>query len=209
MYLHIPTQSYPLSLADIQAALPHISLPANPCNRDLAPLGYCKVKPSPLPAAGPYQRASEAAPIQVGNDWLQQWTVIDELPPLDQLKRAAKALVDTRRAVEEIRNFLFPFPDGQLGTIEIDEPRHRENLSAQVQVAQALLAIGGTQQLPWRDGENVTHHLTPRQMIDVGLAWASRKTGTYENAWRLKGLIDAATTKETLHDLDLNSGWPD
>ncbi len=208
MYLHIPTQSYPLSLADLQAALPHVSLPANPCNRDLAPLGYCQVKPSPLPAVGPYQHVSEAAPIQVGNDWQQKWSVIVEAPPLDQLKRGVKAQVDTRRAQEETRNFIYPFPDGAVGSVQLDEPRHRDNLAEALLLAQAMLIGGEAGPIIWRDAENQNHPLTPAQLLAMGRAWGARKTGIYQNAWRLKALIDACPDKETLYGIDLNSGWP-
>lgn len=74
MYIHVPTQTYPVKEHQIKAQYPNTSF-AKPF---VPPSDYEKVVVTEQPAYDAiYQTLQEDAPVLVGDNWVQQWSVRD------------------------------------------------------------------------------------------------------------------------------------
>ena len=72
---------YPYSLTALPTDYPQTSFPADIENIDLAEYGVYPVVSQGMPPYNPAtQRVEQGMPQKVGDDWLQQWVVVDLTP---------------------------------------------------------------------------------------------------------------------------------
>jgi hypothetical protein len=60
--------------------------------------------------------------------------------------------------------------------------------------------------LSFRDAQNVTHPMTPAQMIALGMAVTNFISSTYQAKWRIHNVI-ASLTPQTIGSFDITQGW--
>lgn len=125
-------------------------------------------------------------------------------PTLEDMKVLKMAEIENWRIQAERSGMPWHF-----GTIEdIVQVRHERdlaNINGQVSAALVLKGRGVTQAvLPFRAQSNITHNLTPDEMIDMGMAVGEFTADQYMKAWALKEQVAAATTAEELDALV----WP-
>ena len=98
-----------------------------------------------------------------------------------------------------------------LGTIQTrDATLYRDiaNINGEASAALILEGQGVTAAvLDFRDEQNVTHVMTPAQMIAMGLAVSSFINATYLAKWALKEQI-SNLTPDTIDTFDITKGWP-
>lgn len=78
-YISATSGTYPLSAADIRAAHPNTSFPADAAGFEAAivDLGYAVVQPTPEPAITYTQNLAEGAPAESGGAYQQTWVISD------------------------------------------------------------------------------------------------------------------------------------
>lgn len=126
-----------------------------------------------------------------------------------ELKAKRDALlpqVAARRVTEQRRGKVYVFPDGLTGTIQIRDEQDLVNINGRVTVALVLQAQGVVDPvLTFRDVENVTHAMTPAQMIQMGMAASQFVSDTYAAKWAHDSAIAAW---DGVEPYDLSTGWP-
>lgn len=112
--------------------------------------------------------------------------------------------IDTQSDAEAVRRSLaakridmqgigmtYIFPDGLTGTVQTRNAIDVINITGQAVGAMALSMQGDTTTLmPFRDAENVTHELTPLQMVQMAMAALNFVSATYLKKWELEGELD-------------------
>lgn len=78
-YINTATNDYPLSAADVRAAYPNTSFPAELAGFEaaIADMGYAVVQQVPQPAVTYTQNVTEGAPAKSGGTYQQTWIVSD------------------------------------------------------------------------------------------------------------------------------------
>ena len=81
-------------------------------------------------------------------------------------------------------------------------PRDQINLLALVLAAQVKKAAGDTSLMAFRDGDNVTRHLTPDDVIAMGMAAMGYAESQYQRAWSLKDQARDAASEQDLDSIN-------
>lgn len=84
--------AYPYNLTSLPTDYPQTSFPADIKNIDLAEYGVCSVVSQDMPPYNPAtQIVEQSIPQKVGDEWFQQWVVVDLTPEeIAQREEAAK-----------------------------------------------------------------------------------------------------------------------
>ena len=123
------------------------------------------------------------------------------LPTLAQRKKEVDAL-----RVQVIASGLpYDFSDG-LGTIQLRNESDVRNVMGVAASGQALLSMNSTQTIAFRDSENVTHDLSPSDVVSMGLAVSAFISGHYSTAWSHKDAMQTLSG-QALADYDITTGW--
>jgi hypothetical protein len=104
----------------------------------------------------------------------------------------------------------YSFPDGTTGTVQL-RPRDQSNINGLVTGAQVQLAAGAADPMPFRDRENVTHSLTPQQVVAMGAQALAFVSAMYTAAWAHKDAVSAAERagdRVAVEGYDYSGGWP-
>jgi hypothetical protein len=102
----------------------------------------------------------------------------------------------------------YQFPDNAVGTIQTRDLADSRNILTNVVTAIILQGAGETRAImSFRDTENVTHMLTPAQMLTMGAYAAQQGQVIYSASWTLKDMI-AIMTIEQLQAFDVAANWP-
>lgn len=129
---------------------------------------------------------------------------------LEQMKSALREAVAAQWAQHAARGVAYAFPDGSSDVIQTRTLLDTTNVTGMVVAAQELKAQGVTDAvLGFRGESNVTHPLTPQQMIDMGMAVQGATVATYGAKWAHDAAIDALTTVEAARAYDVTTGWPE
>lgn len=132
------------------------------------------------------------------------WEVIDL--PLDAVKEIAWQNTKSERDFRQRGLMPYTFPNGTTHHNEMTEKVIRD-LSASTTAALALASQGVVDPImPWTVHENVTHILTPAEMIALGLAATQWHSAIHMQSQMLRAAIDDA---ETVADVVAASQWPE
>ena len=110
-------------------------------------------------------------------------------PSLDELKEEKRAEINQAR--EEARKTECAEFDGDI--FDVDETS-QSNILAQMKVAELLKSTEAT--YIYRSKTNTDHLLTVSELQQLGLAIAQKVNEIYARSWKLKALVDEATTPE-------------
>lgn len=117
------------------------------------------------------------------------------------------AEVAREREARQVKGKKYAFPDGQLGTIQTRDDRDLVNINGRVTAALVLQAQAVADPvLSFRDEENVTHVMTPVQMVAMGMAASAFVSETYTAKWAHDTAIAAW---DGAQPYDISSGWPE
>ena len=186
-----------IDFANLKLRFPHLSIPPDPTNEVLAPLGHVRFVEVPAPTENEFADVVEGTPTAEG---LQQWVVTPW--SLERTKDALKARVNALRDQKETEGFVF---GGKL--FESDE-RSVARISNAALTAQSMLAAGQPFAIEWTASDNTTMLLVDSDMLAFQGTLTMRAGMLHAHARVLKYQIDAAATDEDAAAIDITAGWP-
>jgi hypothetical protein len=126
--------------------------------------------------------------------------------PKEVLKRKIAA-IDAARDAKLAAGVPYNFPDGA-GTIQMRDLIDARNIQTNVTMALILQGMGETKPvMSFRDTENVTHAMTPAQMITMGVTIAQAGQAIYAASWTVKDTAKDLPANE-LPGYDIEANWP-
>ena len=139
------------------------------------------------------------------------WNYIDgKLSPpvidLNTLKESICKSVDSFRDSIIHAGLSYTFPDGD-GVIDIRNEVDIRNIQGLSSSALALVMMSDETMLPFRDNANVTHSMTPPQVVEMGQIVASYISKAYQVSWNHKDTIRGLETVEAVMAYDYTGGW--
>jgi hypothetical protein len=154
---------------------------------------------------------------ELGN-WVQAYVVLPKFATeveeaahtaqlLDDRRRALSERIAQRRVDEQGKGYTYLFPDGLTGVVQTrqDSP-DLLNINGQVTAALVLQSQGVLDPvMNFRDEENVTHQMTPTQMIVMGLTVSQFVSATYSSKWYHD---EAVKAWDGSVEYDYTVGWP-
>ncbi|MBU2249056.1 MAG: DUF4376 domain-containing protein, partial [Gammaproteobacteria bacterium] len=100
----------------------------------------------------------------------------------------------------------YDFADGH-GTVQTRDLVDVRNIQTNVMTALILQGAGEIRPvMPFRDSENVTHLMTPAQMLSMALAISQHGQVIYNRSWKLKDAVEGMTT-EKIAIFDVKANW--
>lgn len=136
-----------------------------------------------------------------------QLKTVNTKSPIAVVRRKIAA----KRADIQHAGMPFEFPDGK-GTVQTRNEVDIINILGQAVVAMSCSVTGETAGLiPFRDAENVTHDMTPAQLLQMAMAALAFVSDTYAKKWRIEKqfdeLVDNGATDEEIMNFDFSTGW--
>ena len=113
--------------------------------------------------------------------------------------------VDALRVQATSLGLPYDFADG-LGTIQLRNENDIRNVLGVAASGQALVSMSSTQTIAFRDSENVTHELSPAEVVSMGLAVSDFISAHYVTAWNHKDAMQTLSG-QALADYDVTTGW--
>lgn len=158
--------------SDIRASFPNTSLPAVLSDAVLASMHIFPVQPTTSGHNPITQSATPAAPVKVGNDWVQQWTIA-ELPAEEIAANEVAATAQARQQAKDVRAAAVAAirVTTQAGnTFDGDEV-------AQGRMVRAIIALNATasQYVTWVLADNTTVQASAAELTEaLALAGAAQ-----------------------------------
>ena len=113
--------------------------------------------------------------------------------PLEDVKSLAWQRIKDEREQRQSGLMPYTFPGGVAGSVEITE-RAKADLTAQATAAVGMIVAGIPGNFVWTSFENVTHSLTPAEMLALGVAGGQWVAAIHVESQTARAQIDAATT---------------
>lgn len=200
LLIHVESEEYPISLAQLRRRHPNISLPLNPTEEQVAALGYAVVQNVERPSG---DVVTEGVPVVIEGVYTQQWEVRpfnqEELAnQLEIRKQGLRERINQLREENFDHGFRYVFPDGEEQGFQL-RTEDRVNLVGPHMEAKAYIDAGIPEAtFDFRTYENKTKELTAPQVIEFTEAAMQYVKNVYAASWSLKDLIDAAQSVEEL-----------
>jgi hypothetical protein len=197
----MPTYKLPngtiLGQAQLQSQFPNTSWDWSlPVTNDLAGLVGLTIIPDPIPSA-PTLADKQAA-------------LLARLEP-QRLVRQNAGLPYTFAPAVVASDGVTVVAPAVTGTIQTrDQTLYPDvaNINGETTAALILQSQGVTSAaISFRDQQNVTHAMTPAQIIAMGIAVSSFISATYAAKWNIQNQINALT-EQTVDSFDITQGWP-
>lgn len=175
----------------IKRLLPHIVNPHNLSDAELETHGIARCTVV-YPTVEWHQARGERTIDTEQTPHVISWAV--ETLPLEEVKARAWARMKAERDERQAGMMPYTYPNGDEHHNEMTEKVIRD-LSSSTTAAIALAGLGVTDPvMPWTVHENVTHILTPQQMIAFGLAAMQWHSALHMHSQTLRTQIEAAET---------------
>ena len=113
--------------------------------------------------------------------------------------------VDALRVQTTSLGLPYEFADG-LGTVQLRNENDIRNVLGVAASGQALVSMASTQTIAFRDSENVTHELSPAEVVSMGLAVSDFISAHYATSWGHKDAMQNLSG-QALSDYDITTGW--
>lgn len=150
-----------------------------------------------------------AGATKVGNKWTNPAPSEPPAPTLESVKARLHDQIVQIHARVASSGVRYEFPDGETDVIQTRSVVDTMNVTGMVVAAQELKSQGEERAvLGFRGESNVTHQLTPQQMIDMGMAVQGATLAVYLAKWEHDAAIDALETIESANAYDVTAGWP-
>lgn len=203
LFIQLETSQYPFTLKGVRQQNPNVSIPPAPTEEQLLQLGYAVVTPQPAPEG---DVVTEGPPVSVDGVWTQTWEVRAYTPEevatvLLEHKERLINQINELRDTELVLPYPYEFEPGVLEHIPM-QPDDKFNLTHVWLEASQLDSLGDTATLmELRTVENITHYLTPQQMLAALNGPIQRTRTIYRTSWQYKDLIRAVETQAELPEL--------
>ena len=123
------------------------------------------------------------------------------------LKNIMKDKVGVQRLIKETSGFSFTFQDG-VGSVQTRDSTDIRNINGMVTMAMIANSQGVTgNAFSFRDTANITHPMTPSEVINLGVSTNTFISNTYQTSWIKKSEIDALTTETAVRGYSYSTGW--
>jgi len=134
-------------------------------------------------------------------------THTQQYKPLITIRNSLKQKVNNYRT--ELLNRGVEASTTANNTAILDTATDRDIINITAMGANALFLsnINSNNHIDFRDSNNITHKLTPQEMLTMSLSVSNKISQIYKYSWNLKDIIDSASIEELLN-LDIYSGWP-
>lgn len=196
---------YPYAPAQLRAAFPQTSFPADLCGCDLAAFGAAHVVAVPPPALQPGEAADEGTPTLVSGEWRQTWTVRAETP--EELAAAQAAAIVAIDAEAEAARLLWITPGAgqalEYQATEEDARRYQANNGA-----------GDPEDYPWLraellaiDGDSTLADTAASTLAQAD-AWVAIGSEIKRIRRTAKLAVAAATTIAAVRAAASGIAWP-
>lgn len=133
-------------------------------------------------------------------------------PTIAQLQTSLISATEDQRLTIQSAGLTYTFPDGVVGVIQTRDPTTYpdiSNINGQVTAALILEAQNvTTSSMFFRDLQNITHNMTPTQMVTMGMSVSKWIGNLYQYKWSLVNQIQALTTSSAIQAFDITQGWP-
>lgn len=208
MYCRVTTSGAErYTLTDLRRAYPQVLFPVEPTLTELATYGVYPLRATEPPEYNPAtQLVEEAIPIQVGDQWTQQWTVRDLDPAELAASRAAlHARRRARRTQAETGGFTF-------GARRIDSDRDSVlRLTQAALVASQALAADQPFAVEWVCADDSVLPLDAAGMLAMQAALTAHGLACHNRSQALRTLIDGAPDGPALSAAAnaIATGWPE
>ena len=129
--------------------------------------------------------------------------------PIDVVKRKIAA----QREDVQSAGLSYEFPDGKIGTIQTRDEGDTVNILGQALIAMSMMTDddGESPTLPFRDAENVTHDLTPQQMLLLATTTLNYISSVRQKKWELERqfaeMVNEGATKEEMEAFGNSLEW--
>lgn len=131
------------------------------------------------------------------------WAV--ETRPIDEIRASAWQRIKAERDEKQRGLMPYTYPSGSTHHNEMTEKVIRD-LSASTTAALALASQGVSESvMPWTTHENITHWLTPAQMIAFGLSATQWHSDIHVQSQTIRAAINGAETVQGVIDAAV---WP-
>lgn len=187
---------YPLYLSQVRAAFPNTSFPSEPLEEYINSLGYFVVEDAEKPESST-QMVEEGQPVFEDGVWKQTWVVRDfttDEATAELATRKTRLLAEITDKTETALNtgYSFDFQDGKAaGHVQLRDG-DRANLAGSRTFADALIKKGLSNNMPFRDLENVTHMVPPEVIVELTDGAYMAYLSILNNSWTLKDQVTAA-----------------
>lgn len=122
---------------------------------------------------------------------------VEKVLTLEEAKLQKRREIDLHKAIQESQGVPITFPDGRKDVVQMRNERDALNLNALFSRALFLKSTGVTSPvICLRCEENITYHLTPDQVIQIGKRVSEFSEALYVKAWTLKDSLNSMTTIE-------------
>lgn len=174
----------------LKTLLPQVSNPQSLTEAELADYGIARCTVVQPAVEWWQQHGARTVDTSVAPHVIS-WAVEDR--PLDEVKSLAWARIKAEREVRQSGLMPYVFPGDVAGHVEMTE-RAKADLTAQTTAAVGLIVAGIPGNLIWTSYENITHTLTPAEMLALGLAGGQWVAGIHAESQTIRAQISAATT---------------
>lgn len=201
---------------EFRSAFPNTSFPAAMTKDILEEFGYTVVLAAPQPVVSELQNViRDGVEVDSKGNTIQKFKVVNKFDTpeaeaeylsnqLEAVKVAKRAEVDRIRKERESAGLFYKFEDALEGTVQTRNDTDIRNIQAVTTTGLVLKAQGvSTPAIPFRDGHDVIHVLTPDGAISMGMAVQSFIADAYSWAWNLKGQIDASKTVSEVNSIEV------
>lgn len=202
LFQKISTKEYPITLDQIRAEYPNLSIPWNPNNNHLEGLDYCTVKLVDKPAFIPMtQKVVESDPIEHSDGTLSQnWMVV---PLLND--EVSQALADARKAISKLikakRNELL-----ENGGFKVDGKWYHNDTFSRTQQAKLMhLGTGIPKGTKWKTMDGSFVEMTPKLAEAIVSASILNDIAIFNHA---EELLKDINSRPDPSNTKINEGWP-
>lgn len=205
-----------ISEQDFRNLFPFTSFPPQLSLTELAEHGYVPVLAAPPPSPNQLQvLVRDGVVTDSKGNIVQNWKLVPRFSSVQEetlflaqslydAKVVKKAQVESARSAREKVGITFLFSDGTTGSIQTRSDTDIRNIQALVTSALVLKSIGQTGSIiPFRDGSDVIHIMTPEEVISMGMEVNAFVSETYQWAWDKKSHIDSCTTIQQLNSIEV------
>lgn len=176
--------------ARLKTLLPQVSNPQALTEAELASYGIARCTVVQPPVEWWQQHGARTVDTSV-TPHVISWAVEDR--PLDEAKSLAWERIKTEREARQSGLMPYTFPGDVAGHVEMTD-RAKADLTAQTTAAVGMIVAGIPGNLVWTSFENITHNLTPAEMLALGFAGGQWVAAIHVESQTLRAQIDAATT---------------
>jgi hypothetical protein len=204
LFLRTSNGEYPVYLATIQGENPGVSLPAEPTDAHVSPLGFRRVTETAQPSFDPgIEKLVEGAPVLSSGSYVQVWNVV-AMDSGEVVSAAAARKADVIANIKSYRDVRTQ----TMGYTTGGKWYHSDIMSRTQQIALVTIGANLPPGIQWKtmDGSFVT--MTQQLALDIFNAAVASDTTVFAHAEDLISQVNACVTVGAVNAINIYAGWP-